>query len=522
MTAALQEPGTDQATEQAGQPDAPSQTAPDHPAPPQADPAAQADNAPRAYIPATPTRYTQRSDGWTPDRQRGFLERIAEGATVDEASASVGLSPGAAYTLRRRAAGAAFALGWDAAKLVARPIVAETLFLRAIGGQTERVTRPDGEVIERHRYDNRLAMSLLNRLDRHADATETTNAATRMVAAEFDAFLDIIGRDAGPARAGLFLGERLEADVMGLGAGAGAGLEAREAAMAPILALARADRWLRSAAGVASGIDIADLDPAARADWTAEQWSRAEAAGLLRLAPEPVPEPSREPASALNGKPAAETPPYSAPAPASAPASALPVLHSELEDGRSADCPVWYDHVAEGWRTCFPPPTEYFGAEDGVFGDDDYSRECSDEEAIILDAPHDLETAERVVSEGADRDAWFVVYAVDNGLIDEAIIEGAGATDAIRVARLAVTFDPLRVVPPTPPPTPPPTSPPTPPPVPGSAAKPAQPTQPADGSSPQSPDTAPKSSTGRSPAVRLLFDRDPHEHLQQDQIRHFR
>ncbi|MEG8044475.1 hypothetical protein O6V14_06550 [Sphingomonas faeni] len=177
MTAALQEPGIDQATEQAGQPAAPSQTAPDHPVPPQAE--AQADNAPRAYIPATPTRYTQRSDGWTPDRQRGFLERIAEGATVDEASASVGLSPGAAYTLRRRAAGAAFALGWDAAKLVARPIVAETLFLRAIAGQTERVTRPDGEVIERHRYDNRLAMSLLNRLDRPLAArSDTANGPT--------------------------------------------------------------------------------------------------------------------------------------------------------------------------------------------------------------------------------------------------------------------------------------------------------------------------------------------------------
>ncbi len=63
MTATLQDHGIDQATEQAGQPEAPSQTAPDHTAQPQADPVAQADNAPRAYVPATPTRYTQRSDG---------------------------------------------------------------------------------------------------------------------------------------------------------------------------------------------------------------------------------------------------------------------------------------------------------------------------------------------------------------------------------------------------------------------------------------------------------------------------
>ncbi|BCA64108.1 hypothetical protein HMP09_3342 [Sphingomonas sp. HMP9] len=482
--------------------------APPHatPAPPQT--AAHPENAPQEaapphdYAPATPARYTQRSDGWTPDRQRGFLERIAEGATVDEASTSVGLSPGAAYSLRRRAVGAAFALGWDAAKLVARPIVAETLFLRAIAGQTERVTRPDGAVIERHRYDNRLAMSLLNRLDRHADTAETANAATRMVAAEFDAFLDIIARDAGPARAGLFLGERLETDATGLGAGpgTGAGPGGAEAAMAPILALARADRWLRSAAGVASGIDIADLDPAARADWTAEQWSRAEAAGLLRLAPAPAPEyaprSAPEPASAPGFDPDTET----------APASALSILHSDLQDGRDPDCPVWYDHIAEGWRTRFPPPPEYFGTEDGVFGDDDYSRECSDDEAIILEAPREREIAERVVSEGADRDLWFVGYAIDCGLIDEASVAAAGMTDADRVARLAGTFDPLQVPPPIAEPEP----------------GPGQPTLQADGSSPRPPDAAPNSPIGRSPAVTLLDDRNFHEHLQQDQVRHLR
>ncbi|MEG3082807.1 hypothetical protein U1707_04070 [Sphingomonas sp. PB2P12] len=428
MTAALQEPGVDQATDQTGN-QTPTQTAPDHPAPPQADPpalednAAQADNTARAYIPATPTRYTQRLDGWTPDRQRGFLESIAEGATVDEASASVGLSPRAAYSLRRRAAGAAFALGWDAAKLVARPIVAETLFLRAIAGQTERVTKADGEVIERHRYDNRLAMSLLNRLDRHADTSEAANAATRMVAAEFDAFLDVIAGDASPARAGLFLGERIDADAARSGAGQG---EA-EAAMAPILALARADRWLRTGAGLASAIPVADLDPAARADWTAKQWARAEAAGLLQLAPPPPPTPTPTPKRK----------------PEPAPASALPELHSAPDDADADASPVWFDPDIDGWQTSFPPPDGYSGTEDGAFGQDGYARECSEEEVIILDAPRDREIAARVVAESADRDTWFVGYAIDAGLIDEAGAEAIGATDADRVAGLAWTFDPL-------------------------------------------------------------------------------
>ncbi|QCB41899.1 hypothetical protein E5673_06410 [Sphingomonas sp. PAMC26645] len=418
----------------------------------------------------------QRIDGWSPERQRGFLERIAEGATVDEATASVGLSPRAAYSLRRRAAGAAFALGWDAAKLVARPIVAEALFCRAMVGQIERLTKPDGDVIERHRFDNRLAMSLLARLDRHAEESETTNAAARLIATEFDAFLDLVERDAGPARAGLFLGERVRSSDAGEG-------------MAPIVALARADRWLRSNAGLASEIDVADLDPAARAGWTAEQWARAEAAGLLSLAPEPV-------AKSAPPKPAPPTP---------APASALSALPAVEPGGPDGECPVWWDEFTSAWRTRFPPLSDFDEGNGGTFGGDGYSRECSREEAIILDAPYDRETAERVVVEGADRDSWFIGYAVSCGLIEDDEVDAVAATDMARVAALARDFDPDRPRKPDP--------------EPGNAASSGAGPGQSPGRSPgQSPsqshaepnlaptpaDAAPKSATGRSPAIRIV------------------
>ena len=417
-------------------------------------------------------RNRQRVDGWSPERQRGFLERIAEGATVDEATASVGLSPRAAYSLRRRAAGAAFALGWDAAKLVARPIVAEALFCRAMVGQIERLTKPDGDVIERHRFDNRLAMSLLARLDRHAEESETTNAAARLIATEFDAFLDLVERDAGPARAGLFLGERVRSSDAGEG-------------MAPIVALARADRWLRSNAGLASEIDVADLDPAARAGWTAEQWARAEAAGLLSLAPEPAPKP---------------VPPKPAP-PKPAPASALSALPAVEPGGPDGECPVWWDEFTSAWRTRFPPLSDFDEGNGGTFGDDGYSRECSREEAIILDAPYDRETAERVVVEGADRDSWFIGYAVGCGLIEDDEVDAVAATDIARVAALARDFDPDRPRKPDP--------------EPGNAASsgagPGQSPGQSSGQSHTAPnlaptpaDAAPKSATGRSPAIRIV------------------
>ncbi len=213
-----------------------------------------------------------RSDGWTPDRQRRFLEAIAEGHTVGDACALVGLSPASAYALRRRAVGASFRLGWDAASLLARDRIADTLLARAIDGQTETYTRGD-TVFTRHRYDNRLAAAMLARLDKRADETPgPVHQAARLVAQEFDAFLDMVERDDGPARTGLFLGARAASD------------SAAWADIDPVLALARADRYLRGGAGMANEVAVADLDPAHRSDWTADQWARAEAAGLIVIA----------------------------------------------------------------------------------------------------------------------------------------------------------------------------------------------------------------------------------------------
>lgn len=235
--------------------------------------------APRSAAAQPPVRHGPspaaahaRRDGWSPKRQRTFLEAIAEGSTVGEACAHVGLSPASAYALRRRAAGASFRLGWDAANLLARDKVADTLLARAIEGQTETYTRGDA-VFTRHRYDNRLATAMLARLDRLAeDAQGPVPQAARLVAQEFDAFLDLVERDEGPARTGLFVGARVAGDGVAWGD------------IDPVLALARADRYLRGHAGMAGEVDISDLDPARRAQWSADQWARADAAGLIVVA----------------------------------------------------------------------------------------------------------------------------------------------------------------------------------------------------------------------------------------------
>ncbi len=311
-----------------------------------------------------------RHDGWTPPRQRRFLEFIADGHIVDHAARMVGLSATSAYAFRRRPAGAAFALGWRAANLVARDHLADTMLERARNGTTETITRDDGSTVERHRVSDRLGLQLLARLDRQADAASAADAtAAQLVAGDFDPFLDLVGDDAGAARAGLFLAARSDAD----------------AALADLAALARADRIRRAAPPG----DVADLDPAARHGWTAEQWCRAEAAGIVGLAPEPAPEAEPAPPATSSQLPQLD------------PAAAT--LPTFLE-------PVWWSEEAGEYRTHFPPPDDFDGVEDGVWDQDDYERPLSPSELSQIGEGDDDAEA-RLEQAYAERTAWFAAQA---------------------------------------------------------------------------------------------------------------
>ena len=56
-----------------------------------------------------------RRDGWTVERQIGFLAALARSGRVTEAAASVGMSRESAHRLRARESGGLFAALWDAA-----------------------------------------------------------------------------------------------------------------------------------------------------------------------------------------------------------------------------------------------------------------------------------------------------------------------------------------------------------------------------------------------------------------------
>lgn len=348
------------------------------------------------FVPLNPSR---RGDGWSAERQRAFLEAIAEGHGVDRAAAHVGLSAASAYAFRRCSKGAAFALGWRAATLVAREAIAETLMVRALSGQVDTYVRADGSVVTRHRHDNRLALGLLHRLDRQVESVPDADVqAARVVAQEFDAYLDLVAAEGGAARAGLFLARRSDAlrtlltdaerdagDTEQAApapdhAGGTADMLARE--LAPILALAAADRFARTGAARAEEVDVADLDAANRQDWTAAQWARAEAAGLVTLA----------------------APRADAAAPDDADASG-PQL------SQHSRAPVWWDETARAWRTHFPPPYAFHGAEEGLPGERAYARALTPaEERVMGPGPnhYDDEAWDALID---SRDAWFTAAA---------------------------------------------------------------------------------------------------------------
>ncbi len=119
-----------------------------------------------------PVRRVARYDGWTEEKQRRFIEVLADTGLVGAAAKAVGLTRESAYRLRRAAGAESFAAAWDAARHHAGGLIEDIAFERAIEGVGVPVFNEHGEEIaSRTRYDNRLLVFLLRRLraDRYGD-----------------------------------------------------------------------------------------------------------------------------------------------------------------------------------------------------------------------------------------------------------------------------------------------------------------------------------------------------------------
>jgi hypothetical protein len=125
-----------------------------------------ADVVPAPTVPDfTPAPTRKRHAGWTAERQRTFIERVALTGNVGEACALVGLSSSSFYRLCQKPGAENFVRAWNAARVLAATRGSAIVWDRAVNGRVERFYK-DGElVMERRIPSDYLLTWLLSRLD---------------------------------------------------------------------------------------------------------------------------------------------------------------------------------------------------------------------------------------------------------------------------------------------------------------------------------------------------------------------
>ncbi|HEX8223715.1 MAG TPA: hypothetical protein VF605_07865 [Allosphingosinicella sp.] len=163
---------------------------------------ASAPGAPSAVpdIPFHPVPVQHRRDGWTAEKQRRFIQALAETGIARVAAAAVGMSERSAHRLAIRPDAESFSYAWDAALVIAARRGVSTLFEYALDGMVETVWR-DGEIAwQRKRPSEKALFFLLAKLDpdrfgrdappRPIEPRAKACDSLRDTTADFDLYLD--------------------------------------------------------------------------------------------------------------------------------------------------------------------------------------------------------------------------------------------------------------------------------------------------------------------------------------------
>jgi hypothetical protein len=137
-----------------------------------------------AFVPV-PVR--ARRDGWTPERQRGFIGRLALCGCVSASARAVGMTKKSVYNLRERPDAGSFAAAWDRALGWGDGRMDDIAIERALHGEVRPYFYRGVKCGESVRHDNRLLLAALNRQERR-DGTAKRPAS--IDAREFERLLD--------------------------------------------------------------------------------------------------------------------------------------------------------------------------------------------------------------------------------------------------------------------------------------------------------------------------------------------
>lgn len=106
-------------------------------------------------------RRCKRHDGWTPARQRAFIDALAETGSVKHAAARINMAAEGAYYLRRQPGAESFAAAWAAALDYGVQQLADIAIDRARDGVPVPIFHNGEQVGEKRWYNDRLLMFIL-------------------------------------------------------------------------------------------------------------------------------------------------------------------------------------------------------------------------------------------------------------------------------------------------------------------------------------------------------------------------
>ncbi|WP_428627557.1 hypothetical protein [Sphingopyxis sp.] len=105
----------------------------------------------------------------------------------------------------------------------------------------------------------------------------------------------------------------------------------------------------------------------------------------------------------------------------------------ETPEQAAAAMTVWYDDHADDWRTDFPPPADFWGHEEGQFGDRAYARALDDEELEVYENLRAVDVTPLLIAGETARRAFFALLDPANDA--EADHVGARACSGQRARR---------------------------------------------------------------------------------------
>jgi hypothetical protein len=92
---------------------------------------------------------------------------------------------------------------------------------------------------------------------------------------------------------------------------------------------------------------------------------------------------------------------------------------SETPEEAAAAMTVWFDDHAGDWRTDFPPPADFWGHEEGQFGDPAYARALDDDELEVYENLRAAEVTPLLIAGEAARRAFFALLDPANDQVAE-------------------------------------------------------------------------------------------------------